>query len=297
MQINPTFVFTQFMNGISLGMNMFIIAAGLTIVLGVLRVINFAHGAFYMVGAYVTYSVVNALGTSGAGSFWVAVLVATLAIGLLGLVVERLFLKHLYDRDANYQLLFTFALVLILGDVVKVFWGTNMLSIPFPRGFTGATDLGFVQYPTYRLFLSVAGVVIAFVLWLLTQRTRWGRQIRAATQDREMLAALGLNVPVIYASVFVLGSALAGLGGALAAPTIALTPGMDAEIIVLCFIIVIIGGLGSLWGAMIGSLMLGQLTVFGIVLVPDLEIVLVYFLLIAVLIIRPWGLFGRPGAL
>jgi branched-subunit amino acid ABC-type transport system permease component len=138
---------------------------------------------------------------------------------------------------------------------------------------------------------------MAFLLWLLTQRTRWGRQVRAATQDREMLAALGLNVPLIYASVFVLGSALAGLGGALAAPSIALDPGMDAEIIVLCFIIVIIGGLGSLWGALLGSLLLGQLTVFGIVLLPDFEIVLVYLLLVAVLILRPWGLLGRPGVL
>ena len=293
---NPIFVFTQFMNGISLGMNLFIIAAGLTIVLGVLRVINFAHGAFYMVGAYVTYSIVGWLGNNGAG-FWIAVAGATLAIGLLGLVVERLFLRHLYDRDHNYQLLFTFALVLILGDLVRVVWGTNVLSIPFPQGFGGATDLGFATYPTYRLLLSVAGVVMAFLLWLLTQRTRWGRQVRAATQDREMLAALGLNVPLIYASVFVLGSALAGLGGALAAPSIALDPGMDAEIIVLCFIIVIIGGLGSLWGALLGSLLLGQLTVFGNVLLPDFEIVLVYLLLVAVLILRPWGLLGRPGVL
>lgn len=293
---NPTFVFTQFMNGISLGMNLFIIAAGLTIVLGVLRVINFAHGAFYMVGAYVTFSIVRALGP-GMATFWIAVLGATIAIGLLGLIVERLFLRHLYNRDHNYQLLFTFALVLILGDLVRVVWGTNVLSIPFPQGFGGATNLGFIDYPTYRLFLSIAGLVMAFLLWLLTQRTRWGRQIRAATQDREMLAALGLNVPLIYASVFVLGSALAGLGGALAAPSIALDPGMDAEIIVLCFIIVIIGGLGSLWGALLGSLLLGQLTVFGIVLLPDFEIVLVYLLLVSVLILRPWGLLGRPGVL
>lgn len=297
MQINPTFVFTQFMNGISLGMNLFIIAAGLTIVLGVLRVINFAHGAFYMVGAYITYSVVYAVGPSNPAAFWIAVVVATLAIALLGLVIERLFLRHLYDRDANYQLLFTFALVLILGDFVKVAWGTNVLSIPFPQGFAGSTNFGFMTYPSYRLFLSVSGLVMAIALWALTQRTRWGRQIRAATQDREMLAALGLNVPLIYASVFVLGSALAGLGGALAAPSIALEPGMGAEIIVLCFIIVIIGGLGSLWGALVGSLMLGQLTVFGIVMVPELEIVLVYLLLVTVLILRPWGLFGRPGAL
>lgn len=293
---NPTFVFTQLMNGVSLGMNLFIIAAGLTIILGVLRVLNFAHGAFYMVGAYVSYSVVRGL-EGFAGNFWLGVLAAMAALAALGLVVERLFLRHLYDRDHMYQLLFTFALVLILGDLVKAVWGTGVLSIPFPAGLRGSTNLGIAQYPSYRLFLSVFGVVIAFLLWFLTQRTRWGRQIRAATQDREMLAALGLNVPFIYASVFVLGSALAGLGGALAAPAIALDPGMDAEIIVLCFIVVIVGGLGSLWGALLGALILGQLTVFGLVLLPELEIVFVYLLLMAVLILRPWGLLGRPGTL
>jgi branched-subunit amino acid ABC-type transport system permease component len=293
---NPTFVLTQFMNGLSLGMNLFIIAAGLTIVLGVLRVINFAHGAFYMVGAYVTYSIVRALGGFG-GSFWIAAAGATLALALIGLLVERLLLRFLYGRDPIYQLLFTFALVLIIGDAVRVFFGSNVLSVRFPAGFEGTTDLGFIEYPSYLMFRMVAGVFIAFCLWWVTQRTRWGRQIRAATQDREMLAALGLNVPVIYATVFVLGSALAGLGGALAAPAIGLDPGMDAGIIVVCFVIVIIGGLGSLWGALIGALIIGQVTVFGIVLVPELESVLVYILLMVVLVVRPWGLFGRPGVL
>jgi branched-chain amino acid transport system permease protein len=293
---NTTFLFTQFMNGLSLGMNLFVIAAGLTIVLGVLRVLNFTHGAFYMVGAYVTYSVVRGL-AGFAGGFWIAVVVAMVALALLGLIVERGFLRHLYGRDHNYQLLFTFALVLLLGDMVKAVWGTNVLSIPFPPGLHAATNLGIAHYPSYRLFLSVFGFVVAVGLWFLTQRTRWGRQIRAATQDREMLAALGLNVPFIYASVFVLGSALAGLGGALAAPAIALDAGMGAEIVVLCFIIVIVGGLGSLWGALLGALLLGQVMVFGVVFLPELEIVFVYLLLMAVLILRPWGLLGRPGVL
>jgi branched-chain amino acid transport system permease protein len=293
---NPSFLFIQFMNGLSLGMNLFVIAAGLTIILGVLRVLNFAHGAFYMVGAYVTYSVVRSL-AGFPGGFWIAVAAAMVSLAALGLVVERVFLRHLYGRDHMYQLLFTFALVLLLGDMVKAVWGTNVLAIPFPPGLRQATNLGIAQYPSYRLFLSVFGVVIALALWLLTQRTRWGRQIRAATQDREMLAALGLNVPLIYASVFVLGSALAGLGGALAAPAIGLDPGMGAEIVVLCFIIVIVGGLGSLWGALLGALLLGQITVFGIAFLPELEIVFVYLLLMAVLILRPWGLLGRPGAL
>lgn len=293
---DPTFLFVQFMNGLSLGMNLFIIAAGLTIILGVLRILNFAHGAFYMVGAYVSYSLIRSF-EGWPGSFWFAVVGATLVLGVLGVIVERTMLRHLYDRDHTHQLLFTFALVLLLGDLVRGVWGTSILSIPYPDGLRGSMDFGFASYPRYRLFLLVFGAVMAAVLWFLMTRTRWGRQIQAATQDREMLGALGLNVPFIYASVFALGSALAGLGGALAAPAISLDPGMDAEIIVMCFIIVIIGGLGSLGGALLGALILGQMTVFGIVFFPEIEIVLVYLLLVAVLIIRPWGLLGRPGAL
>jgi branched-subunit amino acid ABC-type transport system permease component len=190
---------------------------------------------------------------------------STLAIWILGLVVERILLRFLYGKDHAYQLLFTFALVLIFGDLTRMVWGSNVLSVPVPQGLNGATDLGVVEYPSYLLFLSFAGVTIAAGLWFLTQKTRWGRQIRAATQDREMLAALGLNVPFIYASVFFLGSALAGLGRALHAPRIGLLPSMDATVIVTCFIIVIIGGLGSLWGALLGALIIGlypKLTVF-----------------------------------
>jgi branched-subunit amino acid ABC-type transport system permease component len=294
--MSASLALTQLLNGISNGMNLFIIAAGLTIVLGVLRILNFAHGSLYMLGAYISYSLTfGLLGLTG--NFWLAIMGSTLAVGLLGLVCERLLLRFLYGRDHAYQLLFTFALVLILGDVTRVVWGSNVLSVPFPRGLDGAVDVGIIQYPSYRLFLSAAGVVIAAGLWFLTQRTRWGRQIRAATQDREMLAALGLNVPFIYASVFFLGSALAGLGGALHAPTIGLVPSIDATVIVTCFIIVIVGGLGSLWGALLGAIILGVLDAFSSVFFPHVRIALVYVLLMTVLVVRPWGLLGRPGAL
>ncbi len=292
---DPVFLFIQFMNGLSLGMNLFVIAAGLTLILGVLRVLNFAHGAFYMVGGYVAYTAVNQLGEMP-GKFWVAVATAAVALALLSLLIERLMLRRLYDRDHLYQLLFTFALVLILGDMVKVLWGTDVLSVSFPEGLDGATDLGFTFYPSYRLFLCGVGLVTVLGLWFAVNRTRWGRIVRAATQDREMLAALGLNVPMIYATVFVIGSALAGIGGALAAPAISLYPGMDAEMIVEAFIIVIVGGLGNLWGAFLGALILGQLNAFGIMLVPDFELVLIYFMMVIVLMIRPWGLLGHREA-
>ena len=292
---DPIFLFIQFLNGLSLGLNLFVIAAGLTLILGVLRVLNFAHGAFFMIGGYVTYSAVTYV-VPWPGGFWLAALIAAAALAVIAYAIERLMLRHLYDRDHLYQLLFTFALVLIFGDAVKVFWGTDVLSVSFPAGFDGATNLGITYYPTYRLLLCGIGVVVWGALWWGVNGTRWGCLVRAATQDREMLAALGHNVPRIYVAVFVLGSALAGLGGALAAPAISLYPGMDAEIIVESFIIVIIGGLGSLTGAFVGAVILGELTAFGILFVPDFEIVLIYLMMVAVLMIRPWGLFGHREA-
>ncbi len=292
---NPVLLFIQLMNGLSFGMNLFIISAGLTLILGVLRVLNFAHGAFFMLGGYVSFSLVNLLDFSPLG-FWFAVLGSAVVLGVLAWGIERLMLRHLYGRDHLYQLLFTFALVLIIGDLVKIVWGSSILSVSFPAGLDGATNLGISYYPSYRILLCVIGVGVAIGLWYFVNRTRAGRLVRAATQDREMLEALGINVGKIYMAVFVAGSALAGLGGALAAPAIALAPGMDAEIIVECFIIVIIGGLGSLAGAFLGALILGLLTSFGILLIPDFEIVLIYLMMITILMVRPWGLLGKPEA-
>ncbi len=287
----PTFVLIQVLNSISLGMNLFIIAAGLTLIFGVLRVINFAHGAFYMIGAYACYAALAAT-----GSFWAGVLGAALALGALAFLVERFLLRHLYGREHLMQLLFTFALVLILGDAAKLVWGTGQYSVPYPAGLDGAAELGPAHFPQYLLFLCFLGPLVAASMWLVLEKTRWGRLVRAATQDREMLAALGVNVPLVYTCVFVAGSVLAGVGGALAAPRTALTPGMDATIIVECFIVVIIGGLGSLWGSFLGALTLGFVTVFGAVLAPEVEIVLPYLLMLALLLWRPRGLLGRTAA-
>lgn len=290
---NPVLIFIQFMNGLSLGLNLFVIAAGLTLILGVLRVLNFAHGAFYMIGGYVSFSLVTYL-AAVPGGFWLAVIGSAAVLAIGAFFIERLMLRHLYERDHLYQLLFTFALVLILGDLVRVFWGTSVLSVSFPPGLGGALDLGIAWYPAYRILLCAVGIAMAAGLWFFVNRTRPGRLIRAARQDREMLEALGVNVGRIYMLVFVAGSAMAGLGGALAAPAIALAPGMDAEIIVECFIIVIIGGLGSLGGAFVGAILLGLLNAFGIMLLPDFELVLTYLMMVFILLVRPWGLFGKP---
>jgi branched-chain amino acid transport system permease protein len=286
----------QFLNGLSYGLSLFLVAAGLSIIFGVLRVLNFAHGTFYMLGGYVAYEAVSRLGLAN-GGFWVAVAVSGLVLAALAAVIERLMLRKLYERDEIYQLLFTFALVLLISDVIRGLWGTQVLSISFPPELRGAQDVGLAFYPRYRLFLCLVGVAVAIGIWFVFQRTRWGRIIRAATQDREILGALGVNVPRVYLVVFSAGAALAGIGGALAAPALALKPGMDAEIIVECFIVVIIGGLGSLWGAFIGALLIGQLRSIGLYFVPEWEIVLVYLLMVAVLVFRPWGLLGkREGA-
>ena len=294
MLTNPTFLFIQTLNAISLGMNLFIIASGLTLIFGVLRVINFAHGAFYMFGAYICYTIVEQFADS-AISFWIGVVGAAVILGGLAWSIERVLLRHLYDKEHLLQLLFTFALVLILSDVSKIIWSTDQFSVSYPAGLDGAANLGIAFYPQYLLFLCALGPLIAVTLWLMIQKTRWGRIIRAASQDRETLATLGVNVPFVYSGVFTVGSALAGAGGALAAPRVALTPGMESTLIIECFIIVIIGGLGSLWGSFLGALVLGFVTTFGAVLIPDWAIVLPYMLMVVVLLWRPWGLFGRPG--
>jgi branched-subunit amino acid ABC-type transport system permease component len=222
------------------------------------------------------------------------VIAAGAGLALMAVVIERSLFRFLYDKEHLMQLLLTFAIVLILGDLAKVIWGTDMYSVSYPNGLAGATNLGIAYYPSYRVFLCILGPVIAIGLWLFIDRTRWGRMTRAATQDREMLASIGVNVPIIYTGVFILGSALAGIGGALAAPFNAPAPGMDATIIVECFVIVIIGGLGSLWGTFLGALIYGIVFNFGSVIVPNWQDVFAFLLLVVVLLIRPWGLFGRP---
>lgn len=287
---NPTFAFVQLLNSISLGMNLFIIAAGLSLIFGVLRVINFAHGAFFMFGAYTAYTVAHQWGLG----FWPSVLAAALFLAAIALFLERTLFQFLYDKEHLMQLLLTFAIVLIMSDVAKLIWGTDQYSVSYPTGLGGAWDLGITFYPSYRIVLVLIGPLILLMLWYFTERTRWGRLTKAATQDREMLASLGINVPIIYTGVFVVGSALAGIGGALASPINSPVPGMDVFIIVECFVIVIIGGLGSLWGSFVGALIYGLVFNFGSVIVPNWQDVFAYLLLLAVLLVRPWGLFGKP---
>jgi branched-subunit amino acid ABC-type transport system permease component len=288
-----SFVFAQSLSGLTAAMFLFLIAAGLSLVFGVLRVLNFAHGSFYMLGAYAAYQCVSWLGTVP-GRFWWATLGAALGVALLGGVVERFLFRHLYDKEELYQLLFTYALVLILGDATKIVWGTQQKSVSRPPGLTGSISLFGATIPDYNLFIILLGPAIALGFWLLLQRTRAGRFIRAAVLDRETLGALGVNVDALYMWVFMLASFLGGLGGALISPMRAIVPGMDTEIIVEAFVVVVIGGLGSLWGTFLGALVYGQVLSFGILFFPRFSIFSVFALMAAILIIRPWGLLGRP---
>ncbi|MBI4638211.1 MAG: branched-chain amino acid ABC transporter permease [Candidatus Rokubacteria bacterium] len=274
-------------------MFLFLIASGLSLIFGVLRVLNFAHGSFYMLGAYLAWQVVRWAGT-GPGRFWWAALGAALGVAVLGGLVERLLLRHLYGKEELYQLLFTYALVLVISDAAKVTWGTGQLSVSRPPGLSGALHLFGTIIPHYNLFVLLLGPAIALVFWVILHRTRLGRLIRAAALDREMLGALGVNVSRLYTGVFVLGSFLAGLGGALVTPVKTIVPGMDVEIIVEAFIVVVIGGLGSFWGTLLGALIYGQVLSFGILIFPRFSIFSVFALMAVVLILRPWGLLGRP---
>jgi len=274
-------------------MFLFLIAAGLSLIFGVLRVLNFAHGTFYMLGAYATFQLVQWLGVSG-GRFWLTALGGALAIAALGGLVEWFLFRRLYGKDELYQLLFTYALALILGDTAKMLWGTQQKSVSRPPELTSAFHLFGATIPTYNLFIILLGPAIALTFWLVLQRTRVGRFIRAAALDRETLGALGINVDALYTGVFVLASFLGGLGGALISPMRAITPGMDTEVIVEAFVVVVIGGLGSFWGTFLGALIYGQVLSFGILFFPRFSIFAVFALMAAVLMVRPWGLLGRP---
>ena len=274
-------------------MFLFLIASGLSLVFGVMRVLNFAHGSFYMLGAYLAWQAIQWLHPLGE-AFWAAAIIAALAIAVLGGIVERLLLRHLYGRDELYQLLLTYALVLIFGDVAKYIWGTGQLSVSRPPLLAGSIQIFGTTQPYYNLFIMALGPTIAVAGWLILTRSSAGRMVRAASYDREMVAALGANVGLIYTGMFMASSFLAGLSGALVTPLQSIVPGMDVLIIVQAFIVVVIGGLGSFWGTFWGSVIYGQVLSFGILIFPGFSLFSVFALMAVILVVRPWGLFGRP---
>src|SRR5690349_8572123 len=286
---DASLLFGQFLGGLTTAMFLFLIASGLSLVFGVMRVLNFAHGSFYMVGAYLAWQSVQWLAPV-VHSFWLA----ALGVALLGGIIERLLLRRIYGREELYQLLLTYALVLILGDAAKALWGTQQLSVSRPPALAGGFEILGSTLPAYNLFMMLTGVAIAVAGWLVLSRSPAGRMVRAAALDREMLGALGANVGALYTGMFVVSSFLAGLSGALVTPIQSIVPGMDVEIIVEAFIVVVIGGLGSFWGTFWGSVIYGQVLSFGILILPGFSLFSVFALMAVILVVRPWGLLGRP---
>jgi branched-chain amino acid transport system permease protein len=278
----------QLLVGLSRTTILFIVSSGLSLILGVLRIPNVSHGSLYMIGAFVTYSVATFIG--GQTGFWVALAVAPVAVGLLALAVERGVFCHLYEREHLMLLLFTFSLMLVLGDLVKMIWGSDYRSLAAPPMMQGSFSLAGMPFPRYNLFLLIMGPLVALGLWALTNKTKIGKIARAAAVDREMVAAMGINVSWVFAFVFCLGCLMAGLGGALVAPTQNITQGMDHAIIMEAFLIVIIGGLGNMWGALLGAAIFGITDSIGILVWPQFAIVFPYVAVTIVLVFRPKGL-------
>ncbi len=290
---DPAFVAIQCLNGLTQAMFLFLIASGLTLIFGVLGVLNFAHGSLYMLGAYLSFTVTS-LFVGRPGVFWVALVLGSLGVALAGGLIEAVFLRPVYRREELDQLLVTYALVLIIGDVVKFAWGPDNRSVSRPAILAGSVLIGGREFPTYNLVVIALGPLVAAALWLLLARTQFGRLIRAAASDREMVGVIGADVSKLFTGVFVLGAWLGGLGGGLAAPVGAIYPGMDVEIIAESFIVVVVGGMGSLTGTLLGSLLIGQLNAFGILFFPRFALLFVYVLMVVVLVLRPWGLLGKP---
>ncbi len=293
----------QLLNGLAGASSLFLVAAGLSLIFGVTRIVNFAHGSFFMVGIYVAYSLVANLGATV--GFWPSLLLAALAVGVLGALVEVVLLRRIYKAPELFQLLATFALGLVIKDGVLWFWGPEELLGPRAPGLTGSVLILGRQFPTYDLFLIVAGPVVLGLLWLLLTKTRWGTLVRAATQDREMVSALGVNQAWLFTAVFALGAVLAGLGGALQLPREPANLVMDLNIIGAAFVVVVVGGMGSIPGAYVAALLIAELKAIciwlGLVEIAGvaisfskLTLVVEFVVMAVVLVARPWGLFGRP---
>jgi branched-chain amino acid transport system permease protein len=278
----------QAIHGIVYGMLLFLVAAGLTLVFGMMGVLNLAHAGFYMLGAYLAYSI-----TAYTGSFWLSMMVAPLGAALGGGLVERFLLRQVHGHGHVYELLLTFGVFLVTGEIVKWFWGNSPLpAVEIPAVLSGSITILGATYPYYRLFILFCGLLVLIFMALLLLKTRIGITIRAAVSDGEMVAALGTNVPLVFLGVFAIGSALAGFGGVIAGPFLGTNPSMGFDILNDAFVVVVIGGFGSLLGALIASLMIGLLQSYGVLILPKFALVFQFVLMALVLIIRPHGLFG-----
>jgi branched-chain amino acid transport system permease protein len=277
----------QLLNGLVYGVLLFLIAAGLSLIFGLMNVVSLAHGSFFMLGAFCGLSIFKVT-----GSFWLALILAPIPVIILGVLMELLFLRPLYRRGHLDQVLLTFGFTFVFLDLVQTLWGRTVLRLPVPDALQGTVQIGIGVFSAYRLCLIGFGFAIALLLWLFLERSRIGAMVRAGVDDAVMAAGLGANIPALFTGIFGLGVALAALGGIAAAPVIGLYPGMDSEILIPAFIVIVIGGMGSLRGAFVGSLLIGIADTFGKAYFQSIALFLIYLAMTAVLLIRPQGLFG-----
>ena len=279
----------QLMLGLVNGSFYAMLSLGLAVIFGLLGVVNFAHGAFYMLGAYAAYVGLDSLGSN----YWFALLLSPLVVGSLGIVLERLLLRHLYQLYPLYGLLLTFGLALIAEGVMRDHYGSSGQSYPVPAALQGVFNLGFMILPIYRAWVIVASLVVCFSTWFLIEHTRLGSTLRAATENPRLVQAFGTNVPLIVMLTFGAGVGLAALAGVLAAPVIQVTPLMGSSLVVVVFAVVVIGGMGSIFGAIVSGLVLGMVEGLTKVVYPEASSVVVFLIMAVVLIWRPAGLFGK----
>jgi len=288
----------QLLNAVQYGLLLFLVASGLTLIFGIMGIINLAHGSFYMIGAYLAWSLSGSL-----GNFWAAIALGIVLSVLLGMLLEWLLIRHLYRRDHLYQVLLTYGLILIFEELRSIIWGDDVHGVPVPDVLSASVTLtDTLEYPVYRLWMSGVCVVLAVLMYWLIQHTRLGMMIRAGASNRDMTQSLGINIQLLYRLVFALGVALAAFAGMIAAPVSSVFPGMGAQVLIICFVVVVIGGIGSVKGALVAALLIGLVDTFGKVLeieiggfrvLPELAGMSVYLLMAMVLLWRPEGLFGK----
>ncbi len=284
-----TFVI-QFLHGLAYGMLLFLVSSGLTLVFGMMSVLNIAHVGFYMLGAYFSYQMLQWV-----GNFWVGLVICPIVVGFLGIAMERLLLRRVHVMGHVQEFVITFGILFCLNETVKWVWGTEPLPVPIPSLLSGSVLIMGNVYPEYRLFILFFSLAILIFLAGIMMKTRLGITVRAMVADRDMASALGTNTPLIFMLVMGIGSWLAGLAGVIAGPFISTYPGMAIEIMVDCFIVTVTGGLGSIGGAVLASFLIGQISSFGILFIPRFAIVFGFLLMAIVLIIRPSGLFGEKA--
>jgi branched-chain amino acid transport system permease protein len=277
-----------FLHGLAYAGLLFLVSSGLTLVFGMMNVLNFAHASFYMLGAYLSYSILRVT-----NSFWLSIILCPVLLFVIGALVERFLLRRVHTFGHVHELLLTFGLAYIITDTVKWVWGNFPLAVNIGGYLNGQMSIFGITYPVYRIFIIICALAVGLIMTLIIYKTRVGIIVRAAVNDSEMVNALGINVPLVFMSVFAVGAALSGFAGVIAGPLLTTYPGMAAEILIDAFVVIVVGGFGSLGGAVLASVIIGELQSFGVLLFPKLSMALIYLLMAIILIIRPSGLFGE----